>query len=920
MKLHLPKQLFTALLAAITMSSAPFSQAAEMKFDINRNGDVVKYNFVDAEGVAITSPGITMTYTDYDFVYGGTNGTGGWETPEHTNYTNTFSPNVQLRKDTTDSWTMNFTLNFSELNTSYSGSDDNDVVGVVITGFSFKAYAINGGGSNKTDYVPATGTITAGDSPEVSSSVTLEFNGRTAEIVLNLADPISYSAENPSLDCSFKLSGAKTHNTYAGLTGGAVLYAASIQSDADVTWTNGADASWSGESWETTAGTTGIVKDASVGNATFADAAGGSHTVTVDAAATAKSIAVNSGNYTFAAGSYTANEVETPGTLSITNGMTINEGASATFNVVTTLAGTVSNAGTLNMGSFTVEEGNTATFSGTGTTTLAGTISGAGKLIKTGTGELVLSGANTYSGGTEITGGTLTTSNGSALGSGAVTLNNGTLKLGADLSIASLTEQSNSTLTLDGHTLTVQGALTTTNGMTFGTVGTAAAVGPGGKLTVRGVLTANGQLQFAAYACSADDLSGLTLRLEGVGNEITKLDMGNSGNARGTLELAADSTTQVYSTTLVTTLFLRDKATISLENGATLKLLGSEKLQFKGRESGSAVNNSGATGQYSYTNTGYSFENGDVTVNTASNGEGLSNKLVNSSLTNTGSGELTVSNSANTITALSAENGNVKLSASMKVDSISAKSGKMVTVTNGNTIAMGGGAVSIGANGANATLTARSDTALAQLQEDASFTIQDMTLTNTTITAATVETKVNLQNVEASNVMLAKGAFTLNATPTVGLAPSGEGHGTLSYSNGLAIATTDNIASLTLNLDVVNAVAGDAHGTYDLTITLSGFGDGFAVTEAILGLVGFDSTSWLGQALVSQKAEYTVVTEQTPATAGEGGVPTVSYAAGTGASVGSLVITISGLNVPEPATSTLSLLALAALAARRRRK
>ncbi|MBQ9829191.1 MAG: PEP-CTERM sorting domain-containing protein [Akkermansia sp.] len=35
---------------------------------------------------------------------------------------------------------------------------------------------------------------------------------------------------------------------------------------------------------------------------------------------------------------------------------------------------------------------------------------------------------------------------------------------------------------------------------------------------------------------------------------------------------------------------------------------------------------------------------------------------------------------------------------------------------------------------------------------------------------------------------------------------------------------------------------------------------------------------------------------------------------------GDLVITISGLSIPEPATSTLSLLALAALAARRRRR
>ena len=204
MKLHLPKQLFTALLAAITMSSAPFSQAAEMKFDIDRTGDVVIYNFVDAEGEPITSPGITMKYTEWTYSGGGNNNVGSWQSPTNTAYQNTFSPDGQLRSGQEDSWTMKFSLNFSELNTSYSDSDDNDVVGVVITGFSFNAYAINGGGSDKNAYVSATGTITVGDSgtPEASSPVTLEYEGRTAEIVLNLANPISYDAENSTLDCS----------------------------------------------------------------------------------------------------------------------------------------------------------------------------------------------------------------------------------------------------------------------------------------------------------------------------------------------------------------------------------------------------------------------------------------------------------------------------------------------------------------------------------------------------------------------------------------------------------------------------------------------------------------------------------------------------------------------------------------------
>ncbi|MBQ9830602.1 MAG: PEP-CTERM sorting domain-containing protein [Akkermansia sp.] len=213
--------------------------------------------------------------------------------------------------------------------------------------------------------------------------------------------------------------------------------------------------------------------------------------------------------------------------------------------------------------------------------------------------------------------------------------------------------------------------------------------------------------------------------------------------------------------------------------------------------------------------------------------------------------------------------------------------------------------------------------ALAQLAEDASFTIQDMTLTNTTITAATVDTKVNLQNVEATNLALAQGKFTMNAAPTVGIGGTTANFGTNTDSSFMISKLTAGSASLTLNLDVMGAY--ESTGAVDnvtLTITLAGItGDVSSYgVDAWKALVGFEESSWLGQALVSQKAEYTVVTEQTeqaPATAGESGVPTVSYSVGN---VGSLVITISGLNVPEPATSTLSLLALAALAARRRRK
>ncbi len=60
---------------------------------------------------------------------------------------------------------------------------------------------------------------------------------------------------------------------------------------------------------------------------------------------------------------------------------------------------------------------------------LENTLSGSGSLVKTGTGELTLSGDNTYSGGTTITGGTLRADHADSLGTGAIA-NSGVLKVG----------------------------------------------------------------------------------------------------------------------------------------------------------------------------------------------------------------------------------------------------------------------------------------------------------------------------------------------------------------------------------------------------------------------------------------------------------------------------------------------------------
>ena len=104
----------------------------------------------------------------------------------------------------------------------------------------------------------------------------------------------------------------------------------------------------------------------------------------------------------------------------------------------------------------------------------------AGKLVKVGAGTLVLTAANTYTGGTVITGGVLKAANVSALSTGGVTLDGGTLETIAGASIYDLNYISGE-LVHDG--LTVNGV--TLSGYTL----LDNSANAGGALTLNGTLT-----------------------------------------------------------------------------------------------------------------------------------------------------------------------------------------------------------------------------------------------------------------------------------------------------------------------------------------------------------------------------------------------------------------------------------------------
>ncbi|HBL3924343.1 fibronectin-binding autotransporter adhesin ShdA [Salmonella enterica] len=134
-------------------------------------------------------------------------------------------------------------------------------------------------------------------------------------------------------------------------------------------------------------------------------------------------------------------ELALSGDNSYSGGTTISGGTLTADHADSLGSGDIDNSGVLQVG-----EGE-----------LKNTLSGSGSLVKTGTGELTLSGDNSYSGATTISDGTLIAANVNALGSGDID-NSGTLKLEAEgeFNLANVTTQSGATTELaKGTTLNV---------------------------------------------------------------------------------------------------------------------------------------------------------------------------------------------------------------------------------------------------------------------------------------------------------------------------------------------------------------------------------------------------------------------------------------------------------------------------------
>ncbi len=227
---------------------------------------------------------------------------------------------------------------------------------------------------------------------------------------------------------------------------------------------------------------------------------------------------------------------------------------------------------------------------------LENTLSGAGSLVKTGTGELTLSGDNSYSGRTTITGGTLTADHADSLGTGTIA-NSGVLQVGEGelentlSGSGSLVKTGTGELTLSGDntysggTTIDAGVLIADNADSLGT-GTIANNGvlQVGEGELKNTLSGTGSLVkigTGELTLSGDNTySGGTTIDDGVliaanVNALSGGDVDNSGtlmlDANGAFELA-NVTTHSGATTALAAGSTLDAGQLTQEDGSTLSI------------------------------------------------------------------------------------------------------------------------------------------------------------------------------------------------------------------------------------------------------------------------------------------------------------------------------------------------------------
>lgn len=442
------------------------------------------------------------------------------------------------------------------------------------------------------------------------------------------------------------------------LAGSAVLLIPLCASAATITWNVDADGSWvTDANWDlgvapgSTIGTTNT--DISV----FGNVISTARAITVDTGRNifAVDFSGNSGAYTLSGGSFVLSNggyIQTSGggsihTDSVNTPITLV--GDATFATNSTTAGRVLAFGSAATITGSSTQNSVLTLDGVGTSNsnaIAGIISnGTGfttSVVKSGTGNWVLNGPNTFSGGVTVNAGTLLVGNAAGAGTGSITLNGGTF--GA------------------------LGAQTITNTILIPT-GASATIAGTGTLTANGALTGSGSLQVSTSA----------------------LQIGNGASFTGSI--TASSEIQLASATNATGLLNLANASVTLQSGGGFRwATGGATAQTSTFSLGSLSGTAGTLGFTSGTNKTAAFVIGYLNTSTTYGGvivNGNSGAASPTTLSKVGTGTLTLSGAA----ASNTSTGGVTIrDGTLQIGDGSATAGGFSSASNAVTFLGAGGA------------------------------------------------------------------------------------------------------------------------------------------------------------------------------------------------------------------------------------
>lgn len=387
--------------------------------------------------------------------------------------------------------------------------------------------------------------------------------------------------------------------------------------------------------------------------------------------------------------------------------------------------------------------------------------------------------------------------------------------------------------------------------------------------------------------------SGISITKGGSG---TQTFDGDLSSFNGSLT-ATEGTLKIAAGTINTSGLHANGGTIASENGAIIKIgnMGSNNQLTIGDNGGFCIAGSGkleisnwwsfnmaalneetaATMKATGDTADYAFNRSDITISNAKvtyTGESptVAHKMTDSAVVKQGAGTLVLTNEDNTLVSIHAEGGDIIVTNAEN----SAETLKQIDATGGNVTLQ---------NLNEATLS------LTELSINEGKTVSALTDDNA---HADGDTNVATIKIAAQEGTLTVNGGTLNANLSVG------DEATLTFSNSLTMGCTVSLGAGE-RFVLTNATVND--GVLENYVLFTGV-EGLTLNGApITGMGWYDATALIGSITANGVTLDTTDHRYV-----------IGYWNGT--------VSIAESTVPEPATATLSLLALAALAARRKRK